>query len=327
MKPAVSVVIPCFNAGKWISRALLSALSEPELETEIIVVDDGSTDNSWSVISGFTPVVRCLSGERRGPSAARNRGLNAASAEKVLFLDADDYIEGIYLTGLLGQGLKVAADLTFGGYRVEDSFGTQSEIIRLEREPNPVLLLRHVLAGRFPQTACVMWDTHFLRSIGGWREDVRLGEDIELLIRALVRTPIVAHSAVGHIVHVNHDGPERLTRKISPIDLEWQFKFSSDLLRDLRNLGDLEVLRLFGLQHYNLAKIAFSFGSDELGHKALRRARELGFIDYTGTRPEIALAKLLGVKHLTKCLSLMRRSRRFIQRMRGVMMIEERRCL
>jgi glycosyltransferase involved in cell wall biosynthesis len=90
--PFVSIVIPCYNAEKWVAEAIESALAQTWQNKEIIVIDDGSTDCSVEVISSFGAQIRSETGPNRGGCAARNRGLELARGEWVQFLDADDSI-------------------------------------------------------------------------------------------------------------------------------------------------------------------------------------------------------------------------------------------
>lgn len=86
-----SVVIPAYNAERTLARAVESVLNQTRLPLEVIVVDDGSTDNTPEVAGGFRHPVRCIRQDNSGASAARNRGIQAASGEWVAFLDADDW--------------------------------------------------------------------------------------------------------------------------------------------------------------------------------------------------------------------------------------------
>ena len=91
-EPLVSIVIPCYNAERWLAGAIESALGQNHVSAEVIVVDDGSTDASPEVIRQFKGKINCLSTSNRGPSAARNIGLKAARGEWIQFLDADDLL-------------------------------------------------------------------------------------------------------------------------------------------------------------------------------------------------------------------------------------------
>lgn len=89
-RPTVSVVIPVWNAARYLPETLRSVLRQTRPPEEIVVVDDGSTDESAALAEGFGPTVCVLRQENRGESAARNRGIEAARGEWIAFLDADD---------------------------------------------------------------------------------------------------------------------------------------------------------------------------------------------------------------------------------------------
>ena len=86
----LSVVIPCYNAGAYLSEALVSALEQVPSPDEVLVVDDGSTDGSLGVAERFGDRVRCVRQEQQGAAVARNHGLSLARGDVIAFLDADD---------------------------------------------------------------------------------------------------------------------------------------------------------------------------------------------------------------------------------------------
>ena len=86
----VSVIVPTYNRAHTIERALASILAQVDEGDEIIVVDDGSVDNTRSVVAGFGEAVRYISQSNAGPGAARNRGIGSASHDLIVFLDSDD---------------------------------------------------------------------------------------------------------------------------------------------------------------------------------------------------------------------------------------------
>ena len=87
----VSVIIPSHNHGRYISNALESVLSQNIPDLEIIVVDDGSTDDTEAVVKLY-PNVNYYRQSNAGPSAARNFGLKKSTGDYVVFLDADDWL-------------------------------------------------------------------------------------------------------------------------------------------------------------------------------------------------------------------------------------------
>jgi glycosyltransferase involved in cell wall biosynthesis len=88
----VSVIIPTYNRAAFIADAIESALNQTRAPDEIVVVDDGSTDETSVILERFGPPVRVLRQPNRGRSAARNAGLRAATGDAVLFLDSDDML-------------------------------------------------------------------------------------------------------------------------------------------------------------------------------------------------------------------------------------------
>lgn len=88
--PKISVVIATYNYGKFISRAVDSVLAQTMKNYEIIVVDDGSTDNTQEILAGYGDRIRIIKQENQGYVKAKNRGLREARGEYVILLDADD---------------------------------------------------------------------------------------------------------------------------------------------------------------------------------------------------------------------------------------------
>ena len=92
--PLVSVVIPMFNAEKYIESALDSVFNQTYTHLEVVIVDDGSSDESVEIVNNLnSDIVRLIQQENSGPAAARNRGVKEASGQWIAFLDADDIWE------------------------------------------------------------------------------------------------------------------------------------------------------------------------------------------------------------------------------------------
>lgn len=89
----VSIIIPCHNSEQWLAETIESALAQTWANKEIIVVDDGSTDNSLAIAKSFeSPIVKVISQKNKGASAARNTALKEAKGDFIQYLDADDLL-------------------------------------------------------------------------------------------------------------------------------------------------------------------------------------------------------------------------------------------
>lgn len=119
-KPEISIILPAYNAGAYISRIIDEILSQQFSNFETIIVDDGSTDNTGDLIDGYANNnpgrIIAVHQQNRGVSAARNAGIEIAQGKYLCFVDADDEINPLFLTNLIGPAHKNSSDLVIGGY-------------------------------------------------------------------------------------------------------------------------------------------------------------------------------------------------------------------
>lgn len=131
--PLVSIIIPCYNAEKWVSRGLESLLNQAFDDIEIIAINDGSTDNTEIVLKNFSEQderIRIICQNNRGVSAARNIGLEVANGEWIMFFDIDDSIMErslSILTDIIAQQEEI--DFVMAGYIITRA-GVQSPVPR-----------------------------------------------------------------------------------------------------------------------------------------------------------------------------------------------------
>src|SRR2546426_2573224 len=92
MKPLVTIGIPCFNSERWLRDSIASALEQTWPATEIIVVDDGSSDASPEIAREFGDAIRFFQNDHRGANHARNKVLSESRGEWIQYLDADDVL-------------------------------------------------------------------------------------------------------------------------------------------------------------------------------------------------------------------------------------------
>src|ERR1043166_3833332 len=182
----VSVLIPCYNAELWIAQAIESALNQSWAEKEVLVVDDGSTDKSLSVIRGFGDRIVWQTGPNRGGNVARNCLLEAARGEWLQYLDADDYL----LPNKVANQMKAlanepAADVIFGPVTMEycSAKGNRREQLPIPAPHDPWVLLAR---WHLPQTGAVLWRKQALLEVGGWKPEQSCCQEHELYSRMLI---------------------------------------------------------------------------------------------------------------------------------------------
>lgn len=116
MKAKISVIIPAYNTGNYIENCLMSVIDR-QMKTEIIVVDDGSMDNTQQIVESLEKRygnITFLQQEHKGPSSARNAGLDIAQGEYIAFLDSDDTFVPYSLKRLYAKAIKRNADVVVG---------------------------------------------------------------------------------------------------------------------------------------------------------------------------------------------------------------------
>jgi len=211
--PAVSVVVPLFNKGPYVTRCLESICRQTFGDFEVVVVDDGSTDGSGSVAEGLEdPRVRVIRQPNRGVGAARNRGISESAGALVAFLDADDEWEPGFLEAIAGlAGRYPQAGIFATGYRRCYGSRFDKETTVAARAADPARLITNYFAfvqsGDFVTSSNIAIPRKVLEQVGTFVEGLPLGEDVHLWARIALRYPI-AHDARILAVY-NTDSSER----------------------------------------------------------------------------------------------------------------------
>ena len=182
----VSILIPCFNGERWLGDAIDSALAQSWPHTEVVVVDDGSTDGSPDVARRFGSRIRFDARPHGGANVARNRLLQLARAEWLQYLDADDYLLPDKIESQV-HFLETApdVDVVYGPATLELwSDGKVERSITPVPEPrDPWLLLARWY---LPQTGAPLWRKRAIIDAGGWTPDQPCAQEHELYLRLLM---------------------------------------------------------------------------------------------------------------------------------------------
>lgn len=122
----ISVIVPAYNIAPWLGRSLDSLLAQTHPDLEIIVVDDGSTDNTAEVMGEYakkSEKIRVIFKENGGVTSARLRGVQESAGDWIAFMDGDDYVEPQMYARLLENALNAGADISHCGHQVHYSDG------------------------------------------------------------------------------------------------------------------------------------------------------------------------------------------------------------
>ncbi len=310
-EPLVSVVIPCFNQGRYLPTAVQSLQKQTLADWECVLVDDGSTDETPAIAKSLVSSdlrVRYLRQENAGPSAARNSGVKMTRGQFVQFLDADDLIEPdklkIHVEHLrLGSGVGIVyGDVRYfaDGNDNERKFGIWGEerpwVDELARSIEPMLtklLVRNVMTMN-----CPVLRRSVLEEVGSFNERVMGCEDWDYWVRCAalgVRFHYCPRPGTLALVRGHPWSTSLDSRRM----IEGECRFRVELGRLLRGRADLRV------QNFETA---------------VRRLGQLCPADYTRRVLELGRANLtgrVGVYAILRILDRRDRIRAFVRLLRS----------
>ena len=216
----VSVVIPAYNAATFIKECLDSVFSQQgDFELDVVLVDDGSTDDTLAQVRATGYPVSCLEQTNTGPAAARNRALRAAAGDYIAFLDADD----LWPAEKLAQQLAVLQThtdigLLFGDCRQFDQAGYFSQTLFEEGQRDLAfwgdpLYVRQpyakLMQGNFITTGSIVMRRACVDRVGYFDEGLRLVEDLEYWLRIALEFPIAYVDSVCLLRRRHDDNTSR----------------------------------------------------------------------------------------------------------------------
>ncbi|MEI6561010.1 MAG: glycosyltransferase family A protein [Verrucomicrobiota bacterium] len=265
----VSIVIPAFNAGRFIRRALESVRAQTHDAWEVVVVEDGTHDETEAVVGEFAASVSQAvryenNGSNRGVSATRNRAMALAKGSVFAFLDADDRWTPEHLASGL-ETLERGADLCFSDFHIfEESTQTVGEAFVSDKvlTENP---LPRLFESNFIQTSSlVMMRRAAAEKAGGFDEELKVGEDCDYWLRALSQGGRLACTGKATCYYTKHGGSAMAkTLMVAEHSVKFyrkhlQSAFLPACLRTSHYAGSLwNYGRLIGRQNPALARTLF----------------------------------------------------------------------
>lgn len=209
----VSVIMPIYNAGEYLSRAIGDVLSQTLSDIELICIDDGSTDDSFDILEDLHQKderITLISEKNFGPSVARNKGLSHASGKYIMFLDADDMFEPTLIESLYGIAERDNLDVAVIGFDIFND--SQNKIFPATDEPNAAIFHGGVVTSKnehpdyiLSSTTGYVWNKLFRASFLRDKKltfdpDLYVFEDVHFTCCAMATAESVG-MAPGKLVH------------------------------------------------------------------------------------------------------------------------------
>lgn len=201
--PLISIIIPVYNVDEFLSQCLISICNQTYSNIEIILINDGSTDSSYSICTQYSLTdsrIILIDQENIGVSSTRNKGLNIASGEYIAFIDSDDYIAPSYIENLYNSIINNNVDISICGYtRVQLGKDNIERILNdtsyLSRED----LFRYVLCNN--NIGGYLWNKLFIKSIISdyglrFNPNLSIGEDMVFITQYLLHCQSGVYSPI-----------------------------------------------------------------------------------------------------------------------------------
>ena len=278
--PAVSVVIATYNRANYLRETIDSVLSQRFQDFELIVVDDGSTDETRRVVAPYGSRVRYFYQENCGPSAARNLGARNASAGWVSIQDSDDLCLPNHLETLYGYANKhpesgmVFANGSYLGGPAHDR-ETIIPAAKSRRLAEQGVRLEDLFDKSIVRLQAALISKACYDAVGGHDESLRISMDLDLSFRLISRYPVayideVVFSYRRHSGNISGNQELRLLENIRVIE-----KLLDQNGEAEESLGKRRVAARLAYRYYRLAKGRWKTGERDKSREALREAIRL----------------------------------------------------
>lgn len=320
--PLISVIIPLYNAEKYISECVISVLNQTWSNIEVIIIDDGSTDNSLAIAKEFEAEnVKVLSQQNKGASAARNKGLREAKGDYIQFLDADDLLSKNKIEDQM-LSLNGSTDHVSISTTIHFLDGT-NHLLSTEAEgcwynsnfDDPIDFLTKLYAGHeiykgFGGMITIhAWLTPraLIEKAGLWNETLTVDDDGEFFCRVILQSKGIRYAAKA----INYYRKFEQNRSLSSKKTEASFAsimLAIDLkIKYLKPYIARPILeKVFARHYWEIGVMAFP-RYKQLSNIALKKAKHLNFSGskYKAGKLSTWLSKLIGWK-IVRLLSFLK---------------------
>lgn len=278
--PAVSVVIATYNRAHYLCETINSILNQRFQNFELIIIDDGSTDETRQVVAAYGPRVRLISQENRGPSAARNLGVRHANGDWISIQDSDDLCLPNHLETLFeyvrchsesamvfGNGIYLG-----GAVHGRQTIIPAAKSYRLAKRP---VRLEDLFDKSIVRLQAALISKRCYDAVGGHDEGLRISMDLDLSLRLLLRYPVayldeVVFAYRRHPGNTSRNQERRLLENIRVIE---KLLHQNDQVEE--RLGKRRIAARLAYRHYRLAKGRWHQGGRAAALEAIGAAASL----------------------------------------------------
>lgn len=237
----VSIIIPSYNHGRYILEAVNSALTQDYPDKEVLVVDDGSTDNTRSLLSPFieTGRIKYYFQGNAGLPAARNTGVRFCKGDVLKFLDSDDLIYPLQISSQLYDMQTNGADLVYGDYEVL-YYDQAARLVQTEKYRDLSSLAYFIKHNPAPVHAYLVRKKAVVEA-GGFDESLKAMEDWDLWLRLILKgAKVFKGTYVGCVYRIFKDSMSSNEQRMFTQKCRVLEKLSSYFLEDKARFSDQE---------------------------------------------------------------------------------------
>ncbi len=269
-EPLVSVIIPTFNRCELLAEALDSVAAQTFGDYEIVVIDDGSTDQTEHMVNSRSEPIRYFRQHNQGVAAARNHALQQAGGSLVAFLDSDDLWEPRYLeacVALLEREPEMA--MVYCDFISMDVAGRTISGHRKVQHGGYVL--EQLFASIFIHTSCVTARRQIVLEAGGFNQDLPTNEDYDLWLRLAVQYPF---GLVNEPLCRRRTHRRSLSRNGLPANLTLKAQLLENFYRrhGSEKISPTVAARRLAKVNYSAAKVLFKAGQFQQANQLLKRS-------------------------------------------------------
>jgi glycosyltransferase involved in cell wall biosynthesis len=275
----VSILIPCHNAEKWVGATIQSALDQTYKKAEVIVVDDGSTDNSYSIAKAFeSQNVKVVRQEQSGPGAARNRAFELSSGEYIQYLDADDVLDRFKVERQMRRlmnGTETVACAKWAKFS-DDLSKPRFVDDPIKSDMAPLEWLWCLVQKRY-MMPYHGWLTprSIIEAAGPWNPRLRLHDDAEFFCRVVLKAKTITY-VPDAIVYYRVANAQSVSNSKGRQALESAFNVAMSIADHVLAVLDGPIARKIAADRLALFLYAANGQNPDLERQAAARFRALG---------------------------------------------------